>query len=91
MVPDDASKSQRHRIPGSVRAAVLERDGKKCQLCGGKVVTSSGRRTRTQHRDNLLTLDHIVAVSRGGLPTVENLRVACRSCNMKRSSGGQFK
>lgn len=77
------------RIPGSVRKAVIERDGKICKLCGRKVVISSKRRRRTKGIDNQLTLDHIVPISKGGGPTVDNLRVTCRSCNIKRASGGR--
>lgn len=85
---DDApDATRRGRIPGSVRAAVIARDGRVCQLCGGPVVTSSGRRRRTKDIARQLTLDHIRSVSHGGENTVENLRVACRRCNMRRSAG----
>lgn len=77
-----------NRIPGSVRKAVIERDGQICRICSRKVVVSSKRRRRTKSIDNQLTLDHIIPISKGGGPTVDNLRVTCRSCNMKRASGG---
>lgn len=76
--------ASRPRIPGSIRAAVLARDGRCCQLCGRPVVIRSGRRRRVRTPENQLTLDHVVAVSRGGTTTVDNLRVACRACNMRK-------
>jgi 5-methylcytosine-specific restriction endonuclease McrA len=78
------------RIPGSVRKAVIERDGMVCKLCGRKVVLKSGKRRRTKGVEAQLTLDHIVPISKGGGPTVDNLRVTCRACNMKRASGGML-
>jgi 5-methylcytosine-specific restriction endonuclease McrA len=75
------------RIPGAVRRAVIERDGRACQKCSRSVVVNSRRRRRSRDHHNKLTLDHIVPLSRGGLSTVDNLRVCCRECNMRRSSG----
>lgn len=78
------------RISGATRREVIERDGRTCQLCGRPVVRRTQRRGRVQHADNLLTLDHLVPISRGGDSSAENLRVCCRRCNMKRSAGGQL-
>ncbi|MCW2926605.1 MAG: endonuclease [Thermoleophilia bacterium] len=82
----DSDEPQPKSISGATRRAVIERDGRLCQVCGRPVVISSGRRSRKQHPDNLLTLDHLVPRSKGGSSTVDNLRVACRACNMRRSS-----
>jgi 5-methylcytosine-specific restriction endonuclease McrA len=81
-----SSPSARIRIPKSVRRTVIDRDGRVCQTCGRPVVVRSRRRGRVQHAGNLLTLDHIVPVSRGGRNEIENLRVCCRTCNMRRGS-----
>jgi hypothetical protein len=59
-------RRSRAEIPEATRAAVFERDGNACVLCGSA-------------QD--LTLDHIEAWSKGGPDTVGNLRVLCRSCN----------
>jgi 5-methylcytosine-specific restriction endonuclease McrA len=88
MVDDPAATARRHRIPGSVRRAVIERDGRTCRLCGRPVVLRSARRRRTRVPGNQLTLDHVVPSSRGGAATVENLRVCCRDCNMRRGAPG---
>lgn len=61
----------RQPIPGSVRAAVMERDEYTCVLCS---------------TTNDLTLDHITPWSHGGEDVVSNLRVLCRSCNSKRGN-----
>jgi hypothetical protein len=65
-------------IPVAVRRAVLARDGLICQLCGCAVVLAGGRRPDALH------FDHVVEWSAGGPNTVENLRVACRTCNLSR-------
>lgn len=62
-------QKRRPNIPTSTRRAVFERDGFACLIC-------------TASDD--LTLDHIVAYSKGGPDTVENLRVLCRSCNSRK-------
>jgi 5-methylcytosine-specific restriction endonuclease McrA len=53
---------------------LIERDGATCVWCG----------RRPWRRD--LTLEHVVARSRGGHATPENALVACRSCNRRRGS-----
>lgn len=51
------------------RTLIYKRDGNKCQYCGS---TKS------------LTIDHVVAKSRGGNDTWDNLVVACSPCNTKK-------
>lgn len=74
----------RRAIPSRVLSAVLLRDGFVCTLCGCNVY--QGARAKRWPRRKL-TLDHIVHYSAGGLDTVENLRVACASCNSRRGAG----
>jgi len=59
-------KAVRDYISKELRAAVYFRDGYACRGCG---VTEN------------LTLDHVLAVRRGGPSTYENLQVLCRRCN----------
>lgn len=64
----EAAKSEtRPAIPTHVQSAVRERDGEVCSYCGTT--------------DGPFHLDHIMPWSRGGEHTVENLTVACASCN----------
>jgi HNH endonuclease len=58
----------RRHIPLEIQRTVRTRD-QVCQVCGA-----------TQ----LLEFDHIVRVREGGLDTVENLRLLCKPCNVKR-------
>ncbi len=59
----------RPNIPPRIREAVMERDGRKCVLCGST--------------DNL-SLDHIIRYREDGPDTVDNLRVLCMPCNRGR-------
>jgi HNH endonuclease len=54
------------RVPDSVRAAVLVRDGGRCRKC---------------RRAINLEMDHIVPISKGGKTEESNLQTLCRSCN----------
>jgi len=54
------------RVPDSIRAAVLVRDGGRCRRC---------------RRSINLEMDHIVPVSKGGRTEESNLQVLCRRCN----------
>ena len=61
------------QIPAAVCRAVWERDGERCAY-----VSADGHRCEVR---STLELHHIVPVARGGLSTVENLRVLCRTHN----------
>lgn len=57
-------------------AALIERDGDCCYLCGRQV--SDALPFTHPLKANI---DHVVPLSRGGSHTLDNVRVACRSCN----------
>lgn len=57
----------RSPIPAAVREAVRQRDGDRCVYCGST--------------DGPFHLDHVLAYSRGGESTEDNLVVACIACN----------
>ena len=67
---DFEETAARMRIPDTVRAAVIVRDGGRCRRC---------RSTRN------LEVDHIVPLSRGGGAEEENLQALCRRCNRRKS------
>ena len=54
------------RVPDSLRASVLVRDGGRCRKC---------------RRSINLEIDHIIPVSKGGKTEESNLQVMCRRCN----------
>ncbi len=55
------------------RARLLKKNGSRCYLCHKNFLA------------NQLTLDHLKPRSRGGSNKLENLRLACFSCNNRRS------
>ena len=57
-------------IPKEIVKAVWERDHGRCQICGSK---------RRIH------YDHHIPLSKGGSNTVENMRILCQKCNLKKS------
>lgn len=57
----------RPAIPTDIQRAVKDRDGSTCAYCGAT--------------EGPFHLDHIVPWSRGGKHSLENLTVACASCN----------
>jgi hypothetical protein len=58
---------RKRKIPNRLRKAVYERDGRKCRYCA----TETGP----------FHIDHIFPWSRGGRHELDNLCVACVSCN----------
>jgi HNH endonuclease len=58
------------RVPDSMRAAVLVRDGGRCRKC---------------RRSINLEMDHIVPISKGGKTEESNLQTLCRRCNRAKS------
>jgi hypothetical protein len=69
--PPLVERTRRREIPMAVRRTVFERDGRTCRFCGA-----------TQRPE----LDHIQPWSHGGPDTVENLRVLCKPCNIRRGA-----
>jgi len=67
-----SSKRARH-IPAHVRRAVWERDGKRCTF-----VSASGHRCNASR---FLEFDHVNPVARGGVATVDGIRLRCCTHN----------
>lgn len=75
--PTEEAEAVRHRLYGwpwpKVRKAVLERDGYVCQIKGPRCT-----QVATQG-------DHIIPILQGGAPyDMDNLRAACKNCNLDR-------
>ena len=65
--------SPRPKIPAATRRLVMERDGHACTIgLPGCTV------------DRYIHIDHIRPRAYGGSDHPDNLRVACRSCNLRR-------
>ena len=60
--------------PKSIRQSVLERDGRICTYCG-----------KPNLRGRALQIDHVVPMARGGVISMDNLVVACGTCNRRKS------
>lgn len=64
---------------------LLERDGMRCRHC--RCAVRKPRDRRDVGRD-ILELDHLTPLVRGGKSTVANVAVSCRGCNRSRGSRG---
>jgi hypothetical protein len=65
------SVPKKEKIPRSLAKAVFERDAYWCVTC-------------SSHID--LSCDHIIAESKGGPTTFENLQTMCRPCNSRKGN-----
>lgn len=54
------------------RRELIARDGSFCYLCGKVLLNHE------------VTLDHVIPLSRGGEHSYDNLKIACRPCNVKK-------
>lgn len=66
-----SSPRMKAKIPRSLAKRVFERDAYRCVTCG-------------DHHD--LTCDHVIAESKGGETTFENLQTMCRQCNCRKGT-----
>lgn len=66
------SKTPRISIPAEVRKYVFNRDNYQCKSCG-----------KTQ-QETQLTVDHIIALARGGSNDISNLQTLCSRCNQQK-------
>jgi hypothetical protein len=64
------------RIPASTRKTVLDRDGKRCRLCGVTAEPTSSTRASGVK----LRIDYIEALEQGGTDQIDNVGVICSEC-----------
>lgn len=64
-------KMERAKMTPKLRFAVIERDGRRCQICGAR-----------QEDGAILHVDHIIPVARGGKTEMSNLWTLCDMCNL---------
>lgn len=65
------STTKKQPVSKHLRAMVFQRDGHRCASCGA---------------ENDLSVDHIIAESKGGPTTLANLQTLCRSCNSRKGT-----
>lgn len=58
-------------IPQDVKIAVSVRDGGKCTICGSSQNLQYG---------------HIIPYSQGGRPTIDNIKLECQLCNLRKGT-----
>lgn len=66
---------------------VFERDGGRCYLCGCLCDFNDWNISRNGNRyqgDAHPEIDHVIPVSRGGLHSWDNVRLACHACNAEK-------
>ncbi len=68
------SRLGRGKIPREMRLEVFERDNFTCQFCGAELSSS------------LLTIDHLIPLSLGGLDEMTNYISCCSSCNQRKAN-----
>ena len=71
------SRSHKHiyrNVPPLTNRELFQRDARICMYCGA------------HPRDNKLTRDHVVPISRGGRDRWSNVVTACRSCNTRKGN-----
>jgi 5-methylcytosine-specific restriction endonuclease McrA len=78
-------KKVRRRLPGSIRSLarprLIERDGLACHYCSKEMVLPTPENTVRSSPRNLATIEHVVPQSLGGPNHLDNLVLACLSCN----------
>lgn len=80
---------------GSQRYKLFHRDGTECVTCGVKGTHFKLQRSKGSKRFHfnlftdegvLMTKDHIIPKSKGGLNTLDNYQVMCTHCNTKKGN-----
>lgn len=67
--------AEREKMTAALRYDVIRRDGYRCRACGASVQSGAH-----------LHVDHIIAVSRGGLTIPSNLQTLCTACNLGKAA-----
>lgn len=62
-------------IPAGIRQAVIDRDGRTCGICSGRV-----------SEDEQIHIDHVFPWSLGGSDELDNLQVSHADCNMRKGA-----
>ncbi len=66
---------------------ILSRWGADCHICSEPIDLSASRAPGADGWESGLHLDHVIAISKGGPDTIENVKPAHGVCNLKKSVG----
>jgi 5-methylcytosine-specific restriction endonuclease McrA len=80
LTPTEAAGRRESSRTRWTRKTLLRKHAGRCYLCGEAV------ELRDPTSPRYATLDHVVALSRGGRDTLANLALACRRCNEEKGS-----
>lgn len=75
---NNAHETQRQSIPRPIRASIYKRDGHTCVYCGRKEGEYAPTETA---RCGLLSIDHVIPLTRNGANHPRNMVTACIACN----------
>lgn len=75
----DLKKVGRESISSAVREMVWQKSQGRCAYCKNRMIREHGFKAS-------FTIDHVLAVSRGGGNEIDNLVGACRNCNIKKNA-----
>lgn len=92
--PDDTDINDwylRRFVPLDMKAEIIERDGFKCKICGKFLTSCRDPKRFAKLGNGLYHIDHIVPLLQGGRATLENLRLTCPECNLKRKKRFTFR
>lgn len=72
---------------------IYERDRGRCYICGGRTDWNDYRIVNGCKfcGPHYPTRDHVIALNNGGTHTRDNIRLACRECNLTKSDKGQMR
>jgi 5-methylcytosine-specific restriction endonuclease McrA len=65
---------------------VLEKYGIVCYICGSEIDMNASRRVGLGDWENGLHIDHVLALSRGGSDTLDNVRPSHARCNLNKGA-----
>lgn len=80
----------RHELLTALKEAALVRDGPNCHYCGVATVRQPLNPPKGWDRRRDTTIDHRVPASKGGADSLENIVIACRSCNSAKGNRAWF-
>ena len=72
---DAICRVERGRISNRMRFTIMERDGYRCCHCGKRGTA-----------ENMLEIDHVIPISKGGKSTYDNLQTLCHNCNLEKGN-----